>query len=51
MVTVIEKNGFTLTKQSWKCNLISPAAKPGLRETALYTAFFTMDSADGQEYL
>lgn len=38
----------TLTKQSWKCILMRPAAMPGLQDTALFTAFLTIDSADGQ---
>ena len=41
----------TLTKQSWKCILMRPAAMPGFLETALSTASSTMVSASGQDEL
>ena len=45
---MVVENEHTLTKQSWKYILISPAAMPGLLDTALFTVFLTIVSADGQ---
>ena len=42
------RRSYTLTKQSWKCILMRPAAKPGFLDTALFTALLTIASAEGQ---
>ena len=42
---------LTLTKQSWKCILMSPAAMPALSEIALFTVLLTISSADGHAEL
>ena len=44
----VAKSKHTLTKQSWKCILMMPAARPGFLDTALFTVFLTMVSAEGQ---
>jgi hypothetical protein len=41
----------TWTKQSWKCNRISPAPMTGLWDKAFHTASLTISSARGHERL